>query len=490
MSKKRSNIVALVIILILILVYSNKSIADIKNNVSENIIKRVILLDIPEEDNGIGGLIAVDLNNDNRMDFIVTKPGNVGAWDNSGKPLWSLNKDIQITKQSEKNGLPGWHAPGVQAGDIDSDSRVEVFFLTKDSQLCIIDGESGEIEHLIRLKSPIGTERWEHLVLANFRGTGDHDLLFQATENDSYRMGRFIAAYSWESLVSASPKPMWSRDDFIANAHNGARVTDLDGDGLDEVLGGTIVNYNGTILYRLPLNGHIDSIFAVDVRPDIQGLEVVALEEGGGWVPFKGGKKITYYINRVYDRFFGTGNSVFLYNKEGLIWRTHYRHREPQNAAVGNFNTKNKGLEIWCRSRYKTRQKPFVFGGKGQFISMYKMNDVTPKDWTDSGVEVISVIDWTGGPQQLCAAKERHKSGDIGIFNAITGKFIKIFNEKADRLYVADVYGDWREELIVLNGRELHIYQNTDKNINPGHENLWKHNYYQRSKMTWNYYNP
>ena len=68
--------------------------------------------------------------------------------------------------------------------------------------------------------------------------------------------------------------------------------------------------------------------------------------------------------------------------------------------------------------------------------------------------------------------------------------FILRFKEKADRLYIADVLGDWREEIIVLNGKELHIYSNNEQNPYPKHPSLWTKNYYRRSKMTWNYYNP
>ena len=55
---------------------------------------------------------------------------------------------------------------------------------------------------------------------------------------------------------------------------------------------------------------------------------------------------------------------------------------------------------------------------------------------------------------------------------------------------MADVSGDWREELIVLSGRELHIYHNDEPNANPERERLWVNAHYRRSKMTWNYYSP
>jgi hypothetical protein len=110
--------------------------------------------------------------------------------------------------------------------------------------------------------------------------------------------------------------------------------------------------------------------------------------------------------------------------------------------------------------------------------------------YTAKGAEVIWTIDWTGEPKQFAAAKERHKSGDVAIFGPISVQFLYRFKERADRLYVADVLGDWREKLIVLNGNELHIYQNDKPNPNPNRARLWNQNHYRRSKMTWNYYSP
>jgi hypothetical protein len=105
-------------------------------------------------------------------------------------------------------------------------------------------------------------------------------------------------------------------------------------------------------------------------------------------------------------------------------------------------------------------------------------------------VEVIYTIEWTGRRQQLACAKERHESGDICIFEPLTGKFVTHFRERADRLYVADVTGDWREEMIVLNGSELHIYQNTEPNPRSDKERLWAERNYRRLKQCHNYYSP
>jgi hypothetical protein len=452
---------------------------------------QIIRLDLPAEDESIGGLIAIDVNDDGERDYVITKPGHVATYDHLGRKIWTKQTNIQLTVQSESEGLPGSHAPGVQGADVDGDGKTEVLFLTRDNKVQFVAGNSGRIEASVYIPPPDGAERWEHLVIANFRGTGDRDLLLQATNARGYRMGRYLAAYSIaDLLVNESPTPLWTRDDFVANAHNGARVADLDGDGKDEVLGGTIVAATGEVLFEIPLNGHIDSLFVADVRPDIAGLEVVVLEEGGWHRLLPGDNSVVSLVNRVWNRLIPGGNRVFLYNHKQVIWVTHFKRQEPQNAAVGDFDPNRAGLEIWCRSRFNKHQQPFVFDARGNVVSTYEMDDVAPEHWTARGVEVIFTIDWTGESKQLAAAKERHKSGDIGIFDPISGTFLHRFKESTDRLYVSDVSGDWREELIVLNGDQLRIYSNPESNPNPNHPELWSQAHYRRSKVTWNYYSP
>jgi hypothetical protein len=431
----------------------------------------VIELGVPAPEDSAGGIVVWDLDNDGLLDYLVTVRGHVAAYAHDGKKLWIHQTDVRVGGSSENEGLPGHDGPGVTAGDIDGDGQCDVFYFTNDNTLHVVNGADGVEKWTAQPPHPEGTERWEHLAIANFRGEGDRDLFIQTTNKNGYRVGHHIAAYRLEDLRKQDFTPLWQRADFTTCAHNGARLADLDGDGKDEVLGGQVVSPEGEFLCNIPLRGHIDSIFARDVRPDLPGLEVVALEEGG----------------RRGDE---PGNRVFLFGRESLLWETNFQQWEPQNAAVGEFDLDRPGLEIWCRSRFNEHQKPFVFDAQGNLIAHYEMDDVAPEGWTASGVEVIHTIDWTGEAKQLAAAKERHTKGDVCIFDPMTGTFVARFDEKAARLYVADVAGDWREEIVVLNGNSLHIYQNEVENPNPGRPRLWEQPHYAHSKRTHNYYSP
>jgi hypothetical protein len=425
----------------------------------------VIKLDIPAPQDTAGGIIVADADNDGRMDYLVTVPGHVAAYANDGTKLWVLKTDVVVGGSSEGQGLPGHNGPGVAAGDVDGDGRCEVVFLTKDSTLHILDGQTGREEATARPPYPKQAERWEVAMIADFRGTGsDRDLLLQTTNKDGYRMGKFLAAYAVADLLHGG-NPFWQTDGFIGCAHNSARLADLNGDGRDEVLGATIFSPDGKLLARaIPDRYHMDSVFVADVRPDKPGLEVVLLEEGS--------------------------NHIQLLGCDGPIWRSHFKRQEPQNAAVGRFREGSDEVFIWCRSRYNEHQKPFVFNAAGEKVFDYSMDDAAPAGWTVRGVEIIHTIDWTGQPQQLACATERHESGDVCLFEPLTGKFVQHIPEKADRLYVADVTGDWREEIIVLNAGELHVYENRAPNPQPNHNRLWTQRNYRRLKQCHNYYSP
>lgn len=86
----------------------------------------VIKLDMPPPQESEGGLIVADVDNDGAMDYVVTVPGHLVVYGNNGRKLWLKQTEIVVGGQSESQGLPGHHGPGVAAGgwlsalDVDS----------------------------------------------------------------------------------------------------------------------------------------------------------------------------------------------------------------------------------------------------------------------------------------------------------------------------------------------------------------------------------
>ncbi len=437
---------------------------------SSEVSKTRFTLSIPAPTDSAGGLLVADVDSDGHQDLLISVPGHFAAYSSKGKEIATFKTNLVVGGQSESQGLPGHNGPGLACGDVDLDGKNEIVYLTLDGWLHVLDGKSKKWKASVKPPVPQGASRWELAMLADFQGTGkDQDILLQATNKKGYRTGRYLAAYKIKDLLNGAPA-LWTTDRFVSCAHNGARLVDLDGDHKDEILGSTIFNWAGKkVVEAVPYRGHMDSVFAADVLPGKKGLEVILLEEGS--------------------------NHVQILSLDGLVWRkanqgAQGRGREPQNAAIGRFLPGSTEVFVWCRSRNQKHQTPFVFNSKGQITHRYELDKIKPKGWTDSGVEVIHTIDWTGKENQLACAKERHTEGDVGIFEPLTGKFVEHFKEKADRLYVADIQGDWREEVIVLSGKTVTIYQNKAPNPRPHQPRLWENRNYRRLKQCHNYYSP
>lgn len=438
----------------------------------------VIELSGSPSDEKLGGIIAADVNDDGQKDFVISQPGSIQVYSYSGQELWSHDAQLNLSGKSEEEGLPGLHGAGVQVGDVDGDGKAELLYVTNNNKLEILEGATGNLKYSIELPSVESKfNRWEHAIIANFQGQGDTDLLLQASRNvsdrDNYIRDNIQAAFSIQSLIASgsSARPLWQQTDFVSASHGPARVVDLNGDGQDEVIGGTILGADGRQLHDIGISNrgfpHIDSIAIGDIDPDRPGLEVVIPEEHGR-------------------------KRIILYDETGTIWESDHRQSsfddDGDKVAIGNFDPSRPGLEMWFRGN--NSEHFTVLDARGDVIADYQINDRKPKTWTNRGFEVIHSIHWTGDGQQHIVAKERHKAGDVGIFDAMTGQAIALFPAAVDRLYVADVVGDWREEIITIEGTTLKIYQNPETNPSPDRASLWEQAHYRRQKMTWNYYSP
>ena len=250
----------------------------------------------------------------------------------------------------------------------------------------------------------------------------------------------------------------------------------LDSDG-SRLNGWDLPRDRGTVL------SGIDSLAIGDIIPG-GPLEIALAEQGGN-------------------------NETIVVNHDRILWGVRRnnipailscaRERDPDKMAIGDFDPSRPGLEIFARSA--CGRFPWVHSSGGAIIATWDVPATAPSNWylggppgtsREGGIDLVRAIDWNGGAKQLICLKERHLDGKIAIVDAMTGDFKRVFNTRATRSYVADVAGDYREEVIALeagSSGKLKIYFNSTLNTRtkPRH---WDKQYYRRVKQNWNYYSP
>ena len=206
-----------------------------------------------------------------------------------------------------------------------------------------------------------------------------------------------------------------------------------------------------------------------------------------------------------------TNSHTIVVNRDRIILNapTPWEKDDPDKLAVGEFDTGRAGLEIFCRSSASDgtcdresvsqyEECPWVHDSQGNVIGKYYLYDVPsrPSWWTNHGIEEVVRIDWDGDAKEEIVGKERHIYGGVAILNPVNGQFKKVWdsNLEAMRVYAADVLGDYREEVIVVDwnggqGNKVKIFWNSQANSN-SKPSYWTFQHYRRQKQNWNYYSP
>ncbi len=159
---------------------------------------------------------------------------------------------------------------------------------------------------------------------------------------------------------------------YWGQAHGGFLAVDMDGDGLDEVVGGNYIDDDGSAVSvgysktwvdsSTVFIDHLDGVSVGDFRPDLAGLEWALTEEG--------------HLTDRWNTVLLTGSSELWKAATALDFGTTH-DPEPQNCAIGNFSS--SGIEVWNRSRfgrYDTHslgqgQHPWIFDISGSQIGHY-----------------------------------------------------------------------------------------------------------------------
>jgi hypothetical protein len=202
----------------------------------------------------------------------------------------------------------------------------------------------------------------------------------------------------------------------MTEGNHNLSVADVDGDGKDEIIyGPAAFDHDGTPMYTTGLK-HGDAMHVSDLDPDRLGLEVWDVHED---------KVDTMKSSELHDA--KTGEIIF-----GL----------PANADVGrgltaDIDATHRGFEMWSSSSNG------VYSCKGTLISAntpsVNFRIYWDGDLQDELLDGTKLDKWTGnGTTRLYT-----------MYNYSNAK--EINGTKATPCLQADLFGDWREELIYYN---------------------------------------
>lgn len=436
------------------------------------------------------GMVAVgDLNGDGEYDYIIRHPNSnvdpgvrnpndgttykIEAYLSDGTYLWT--KDLG-------HGIePGvWYSPFI-VYDFDGDGKAEValktagndFVKDENGRICggseylsVLDGMTGE--ELARVDWPERNERYGNVNRQNRNQIGmaylDGKTPCILAARGTYKL---MAVDAWQ-FHDGKLTRMWRWDGDEENpvvrsqgAHNMV-CADVDNDGRDEILlGSCMLDDNGTLLWSSGL-GHSDKAYLADIDPGRPGMEVfLALEP---W--HDNGYGVCLLDARTGERIWGIGHKTY----------------HVGDGMVADIDPEHPGMECFASEDKKGGSTDkYMLSAQGERLASNE--DVPPCRnwiWWDAGNirQTFFGSDNRWGASSFSGGREQtigYWKGET-IANNIHGNIIMI----------ADLFGDWREEVITALPGEIRIYHTNipakDKKITLMQDALYRSYVLQRSQ--------
>ncbi len=402
-------------------------------------------LAIPLQGNYRAQKVALaDLDGDGEIDFVLKQPNfNVDPYQAPG--YWRPSPDTYKLEAYRSDGsflwrhdlgwsieLGIWYSPYL-AYDVDGDGKAEV--LTKAGEgdpreptghvrtglefLIMLDGLTGKEKRRVPWIPREGYEDY-NLASRNFLAIAylDGRNPFVIMQRGTYGLIRTVA-------LDAKLRPVWIFEAPRGSpaAGQGAHclhAADVDGDGKDElVIGAACIDDNGQLLWSLRM-GHPDVCIVADVDPNRPGLEI-------------------FYGFEVRQR----QNGLCLVDAcSGQIlwgWDKPTVHIHAQGMAA-DIDPNHAGMECFAGERDFPEQR-WLLSAQGKMLRQGGFPTLSPQ-----------AVWWDGDLQ-----KEVLLGGRLVHWS--TQK--ELLRVEGTLLGVADILGDWREEILTCVDGELRIYTTT-----------------------------
>jgi len=383
-----------------------------------------------------------DLDGDGAYDFVLQNPNfktdpyfmpgywkrspetyKLDAYTSKGKFLWRYDMGWSIESGT-------WYAPFL-VYDIDGDGLAEIYAKAGEGDPREMDGHVLEgPEYLVKIDAKNGTvvqkRDWlskEGYESYNYWSRNFLSVAYLDGKSPSLIMQRGTYTLIKMETMDKNLKKQWvweSSGDykkFRGQGGHGFMVSDIDSDGKDELIPGTYaLDDNGKPLWSLGL-GHNDGGYIADIDPSRPGLEIFY------------GIETHAKKNGVCLVDAATGELIWGFDKPTI-------HVHGQCMA-GNIDSNHPGMECYGGDAKDGGNQYFLYSANGERLSDKNMGSLAPRPlWWDADEQ-----------------KEININDKIFKYQSDT-----LQNIEGKVLFVADIIGDWREEIVTSLPGEIRVY--------------------------------